>query len=89
MPLGVRRDDRDLVLRGVEADAGRTDVVDDDGVEVLARELLAPVRDRPVAVLGGEADEQLAGAAAGGERRRARPVYARDAARVPRRPRPS
>ena len=45
----------------------RADVVDDDGVEPLALELPAAVLDRAVARLGGEADEQLAGAAAGGE----------------------
>ena len=75
--------------RGVEADAGRADVVDDDGVEVLAVELLARRRraprrrarrrSRPAADRGG-----------GGRRAsRARPLYVRDAARVPRRPRPS
>ena len=62
-------DDPDLVVGGVEADAGAADVVDDDGVEVLAGELVAAVGERALAVLGGEADEQLAGAAAGGERR--------------------
>ena len=47
--------------------SGVGDVVDDDGVEALALELLAPVRDGAVAVLGGEADQHLAGAPAGGE----------------------
>ena len=51
----------------VEADAGRADVVDHDRVELLALQLAAPVLERAAAGLGGEADEQLAGAAAGGE----------------------
>src|SRR3954468_10691996 len=67
--LARRGDDRDLVVGALEADVRAADVVDDDGVEALARELVAPVLDRALAVLGGEADERLAVAAAGGERR--------------------
>ena len=63
----VRGDDGDLVLGGVEADARRADVVDDDRVELLALQLGATVLERAVARLGGEADEQLAGTAARGE----------------------
>ena len=48
---------------------GSDDVVEHDGVEALAVQLLARVRERALAVLGGEADQALAGAAA---RRRAR-----------------
>ena len=54
---------------GLEADSGPADVVNDDRIEFLTRELVAPVGERALAVLGGEADEQLAGAAALGERR--------------------
>ena len=68
---------------------GGTDVVHHDGVEVLARELVAPVGDRALAVLGGEADEQLAGAAAGGERGEHVRCTHQTQRRVPRRPRPS
>src|SRR5262245_7958132 len=67
MALAVGRDDRDLVLGSLEADVRARDVVDHDGIEPLARELVAPVGDRAVAVLGGEADHGLAGAAGGGE----------------------
>ncbi len=66
--LAGRGDDRDLVVDGVEADARGRDVVDDDRVEALARELVAAVVERARAVLGGEADERLAGAARGGQR---------------------
>ena len=62
------RDDPDFVVGGLEADAGSADVVNDDRVEFLPRELVAPVGERAVAVLGGEADDQLAVAAALGER---------------------
>ena len=65
MPFPVRGDDRDLVVRRVERDTWRADVVDDDGVEALALELVARVLDRAFARLGGEADQQLAGAALG------------------------
>ena len=44
--LAVRGDDRDLVVGRVERDTWRGDVVDDDGVEALALELVARVRDR-------------------------------------------
>ena len=67
--LGARRHDRDLVLECVEADAGAADVVDDDRVEALAPQLLAAVVERAVAVLGREADDHLARAPGGGERR--------------------
>ena len=56
-------DDRDLVVGGVEADVRARDVVDDDRVDPLARELVAPVVQRALAVLGGEADERLVGPA--------------------------
>src|SRR5918912_1506754 len=67
--LAVGRDDRDLVVHALEADVGAPDVVDDHGVEPLAGELLAPVGDRALAVLGREAHERLARPAVGGERR--------------------
>src|SRR3954452_1641191 len=47
-------------------DAVHTDLVDDDQVGVLARELLAGVR-HGVVRLGGEGDEDLAGGLAGAE----------------------
>ena len=54
------------------------DVVDDDGVEALARRACrAPYSSAPLAVLGGEADQHLAGAAASRRARTARPRYAR------------
>jgi hypothetical protein len=65
--LTALREDRDLVVGGVEADVRPRDVVDDDRVQPLARELLAPVAQRPGAVLGGEADDGLVVAACGGE----------------------
>src|SRR6476620_634209 len=68
-PLVAGRDDRHLVLGGVEADVGSRDVVDDDQVQVLAVELFAAQRDRVLAVLGGKADERLPGPARGGQRR--------------------
>ena len=61
MRLAAGGEDRHLVVGHVEADVGARDVVDDDGVEALAGELVAPVVQRPLAVLGGEADQQLAG----------------------------
>ena len=62
MPLALRRHDRDLVLLALEADVRARDVVDDDGVEPLALELAAAERDGVGPVLGGEADDGLAGA---------------------------
>ena len=62
------RDDPDFVVGGLEADPGSADVINDDRVEFLPRELVAPVGERALAVLGGEADDQLAVAAALGER---------------------
>ena len=50
------RDDRDLVLLGVEADVGARDVVHDDRVEGLASELRPCPLDALRAVLGGEPD---------------------------------
>ncbi len=67
--IGLRGDDRDLVVLALEADVGAGDVVDHDRVEPLASELVAPVRDRVLPVLGGEADDRLARAPAGGQRR--------------------
>src|SRR3954451_7859642 len=67
LPLAFREDDRDLVLLAVEADVGAGDVVDDDGVEALARELRASALDGPVAVLSGEADHGLIRSPAGGD----------------------
>src|SRR4051812_34238807 len=69
MALGGRRHDRHLVLDALEADVLPADVVDDDGVEALAAQLVAAVVDRPLAVLGGEPDDRLLRAAPGGERR--------------------
>src|SRR4051794_974370 len=59
LPRAVREDDRDLVLLAVEADVAARDVVDDDGVEPLPRELRASALDGPVTVLSGEADHGL------------------------------
>src|SRR5438552_246445 len=44
----VGRDDRDLVLGGVEADARDRDVVDHHSVQPLALELAARVLERPL-----------------------------------------
>ena len=81
--LAVGRDDPDLVVGGLEADAGAADVVNDDRVEFLARELVAPVRERALAVLGGEADEQLAGRGGARRAKRARPQYGRAQVQFP------
>ena len=43
----------------VEADVLARDIVEDDGVEALALELLSGAGDRIGAVLGGEADQRL------------------------------
>ena len=67
--VGGHGEDRDLVVVGVEADVGARDVVYHDRVQPLPRELLARELDRPLAVLGREADDRLAVATAGDEAR--------------------
>src|SRR4051812_34043210 len=69
MALARRRHDRHLVLDALEADVLPANVVDDDGVEALAAELVAPVLDRALAVLRGEPDDGLLRTAHGGEGR--------------------
>src|SRR6478736_3375334 len=69
MPLVLRRDDPDLIVWRLEADSSPTDVVNDDRIEFLTGQLLTSVRERSLAVLGSEADEQLIGPAALGQRR--------------------
>ena len=66
--LAGRRQDRDLVGVDVEADVAARDVVDDDRVQPLLVELARACSTAPLAVLGGEADERLPGAAIGSER---------------------
>src|SRR5436190_5224687 len=68
--LPARREERDLVVGGVEPDAGAADVVEDDEVGVLAGALLACPLEPGLALVGGEADEHAAVAgtfAEGGE----------------------
>ena len=60
-------DDGHLVVRGVEADAGRADVVEHDGVQALAPELLARAGGGVGPGLGGEAHDHLVGAPALGQ----------------------
>src|SRR3954468_8271166 len=67
--LAGRRHDRHLVLDALEADVLPADVVDDDRVEALAAQLVAPVLDRALAVLGGEPHDRLLRAARSRERR--------------------
>ena len=65
--LAGRVDQRDRVLLALEADRRVGDVVEDDQVGALALELGAGALDASLAVLGGEADDRLVLAAAGGE----------------------
>src|SRR4051812_49349004 len=63
--LGDRRlaaspNKRHLVVGRLEADVGATDVVEDEEIGVLGRELLAGALETASAVVGGEADEHLA-----------------------------
>src|SRR5438046_6095939 len=67
--LGPAPDDRDLVLGHLEADVGAGDVVDHHEVKALALELFPRQLDGALTVLGGEADQCLAGPARAGERR--------------------
>src|SRR2546421_7909996 len=64
----VGRQDRNLVIAGIEADAGPGDVIDHDRVEALAPQLLAPVLDGIRAVLGGKSDQHLVVASLGRQR---------------------
>src|SRR3954449_10362450 len=66
--LAARRHQRHLVVGGVEADVGARDVVEDDRVDVLARQLLARALEAAAARVGGEADEHLSGTPCGAER---------------------
>src|SRR4029079_13508347 len=68
-PLAGCREQRHLVVGRVEADVGSRDVVDDEDVGTLARELLSRALDARCARLCGETDEELALAAATAERR--------------------
>src|SRR5690348_13281444 len=63
-PLGFGRQERHLVLVRVEADVGSRDVVEDEEVGPLTGELLPGALEAGRAGLGGEADEELAVAAA-------------------------
>src|SRR4051794_27969141 len=65
-PIGG--DEGDGVVRRVETDVAARDVVEDDRVDVLARELLPRTFETPVALVGGEADQHLAGAPVRAER---------------------
>ena len=69
MLLTVGGDDPDFVIGGLEADPGSADVINDDRIEFLTLEFPATVGERAVAVLGGEADDQLARTTAFGQRR--------------------
>ena len=53
----------------LEADVRARDVVDDDRIQALAGELDLAALDRPLAVLGGEPDQRLVGAAMLGQAR--------------------
>ena len=65
--LGSLADQGDGVALALEADLGIGDVVEDDQVGALARELpRARSTAAPAAVLGGEADDRLALRAPGG-----------------------
>src|SRR2546423_6870951 len=63
-PLASCSEERHLVLVRVEADVGSRDVVEDEEVGALARELLPRALEAGRARLGGEADEKLAVVAA-------------------------
>src|SRR5215211_1484851 len=63
----VGGDQRELVVGGVEADAGAAHVVQDDHVDALPGELGARPLLAARAVLGGEPDEHLPGPPAGAE----------------------
>src|SRR3954447_13369626 len=67
--LTAAADERHLVVGRLEADVGATDVVEDEEVCVLRRELLACALEAALSLVGGEADEHLAGDAALAERR--------------------
>src|SRR5437868_6572292 len=58
-PLSHRRDQHDLVLGRVETDVVPRDVVEDDQIGSLRGQLLARAGEAGVAVVGGEADQQL------------------------------
>src|SRR5437764_14823597 len=59
-PLSFGRDQHDLVLGNVEADVVARDVVEDDQIGPLGRELLARALEPALAAVGGEAYEELA-----------------------------
>src|SRR5437764_4604997 len=68
-PRAVDRDDRDLVLAGIEPDSWFGDVVNHHRVQTLSLELLLTGGDPAVAVLGRESHKDLVGALSGSERR--------------------
>src|SRR2546422_957244 len=59
--LAAGTDERHLVVGGLEADVAARDVVEDEEVGVLAGALGAGALEPGVALVGREADEQLAG----------------------------
>src|SRR5437867_2832030 len=65
--LARRADEDDLVVGCIEAYVAARDVVEDDEVDALGHELLACAREAAVAVVGREADEDLAVLAPRGE----------------------
>src|SRR5205823_3874125 len=67
--LAAGVDQRDLVLARLEADVGAAHVVEYEQVGVLGLQLLPCPLETSRALVGGEADEQPAGAAVAAQRR--------------------
>src|SRR5579872_654145 len=66
-PLAGGRDEGHLVVLRVEPDVVAAHVVEDEQIGVLVRELLSRPLEPELALVGGEADEQPAGASFGAE----------------------
>src|SRR5881397_2615540 len=78
-PLARLANEGHLVVPGLEADVAARHIVEDEEVCVLARELLARALETALTLVGGEADEHLAGSTPLAEQR-----GRRSSARAPR-----